>query len=118
MISYAPGFGDAYGACLDSCDKIDPSTFATTDAYGAAYGACLDNCTNASLGPADPHATTGLPPGVVATTTGNLPTGLTPPPGTYTPPTVVNWWRVGLAVALGLGVGIVLWNMRGADHAA
>jgi hypothetical protein len=110
MLSYAP-LSDAYSTCSEACDNMPGGVT-------PAWQTCIDNCYIASYGQPDPHATTDLPPNVVPTTTNNLPTGLTPPPGTYVPPSGVNWWRVGLVVALGLGAGVVLWNMRGADHAA
>lgn len=106
------GLGDASPG--EVCETACVNNFTTSDAYYQ----CIANCE--AIYPPGTTTTTTLPPGIVPTTTGTLPGSLTPPG--YKPPTpATNWWRIGAAVALGLGVGVVLRlrsNLRGAGHAA
>lgn len=91
----------------------------SSDDYNTAYVACVNLC---SLGPCSnqrygqTEATTSLPPGTTPDTGTNVPGSLLPGPG-YHPTPATNWWRVGGALILGLGVGIFLYR-RGIHHAA
>lgn len=105
----------SYGQCLDRCDLVNPRSFPNADAYGVAYGACLKACVAGEHYDV-PIVVTDLPPG---TNPSDLPPELQPPPG-YEPQHKTNWWRIGPAIAIGLGLGVYLFthSTKGARHGA